>query len=105
MCSDEHDCKVGVGDAWLARWVPQILASRPYRSGGTALFITYDEGSVNDNRVYTVIASPFTRKGAVSHIAFTHYSLLKTQESLLGVRCLGRACNPETASMRNPFGL
>jgi hypothetical protein len=96
-----------VGDAWLARWVPRILASHTYRAGGTVLFIIYDEGSEEDmdNRVYTVVASSFTRKATVSHIAFTHYSLLKTQESLLGLRCLGHACDPETASMRNPFGL
>ena len=94
-----------VGDAWLARWVPKILASRAYRSGGTALFITYDEGSGSDNRVYTVVATPTTRKGTVSHAAFTHYSLLKTQESLLGLRCLGHACDAGTASMRTAFGL
>jgi phosphatidylinositol-3-phosphatase len=105
LCNDEHDCAIRVGDAWLARWVPKILASRAYRAGGTALFITYDEGSDSDNRVYTVVVSPTTRKGTVSHAAFTHYSLLKTQESLLGLRCLGHACAVGTASMRNAFGL
>jgi hypothetical protein len=105
LCSDEHNCAISAGDAWLARWVPQILASHAYRAEGTALFIVYDEGSGKDNRVYTVVASPFTRKGTISHVAFTHYSLLKTQESLLGLRCLAHACDPETASMRKPFGL
>jgi phosphatidylinositol-3-phosphatase len=105
LCNDEHDCSISVGDAWLARWVPKILASRAYRAGGTALFITYDEGSDSDNRVYTVVASPTTRKGTVSHAVFTHYSLLKTQQSLLGLRCLGHACDAGTASMRTAFGL
>ncbi len=105
LCNDEHDCGISVGDAWLARWVPKILASRAYRTGGTALFITYDEGSADDNHVYTVVASPYTRKATVSDIAFTHYSLLKTQENLLGLRCLGHACDPATATMRHPFGL
>ena len=105
LCHDEHDCSISVGDAWLARWVPKILASLVYKAGGTALFITYDEGSGSDNRVYTVVASPTTRKGTVSHAAFTHYSLLKTQESLLGLRCLGHACDAGTASMRTAFGL
>jgi hypothetical protein len=36
LCNDEHDCESSVGDAWLAHWVPQILASRAYRTGGTA---------------------------------------------------------------------
>ena len=107
LCNDEHDCEVSVGDSWLARWVPRILASRSYRSGSTALFITYDEGEGEgkDNHVYTVVVSAFTRKGTVSHVAFTHYSLLKTQERLLGLRCLGHACDPATASMRRAFGL
>ena len=107
LCNDEHDCEISVGDAWLARWVPKILASRSYKTGSTALFITYDEGEGEgkDNHVYTVVVSPFTRKGTVSHVAYTHYSLLKTQESLLGLRCLAHACDPETASMRRAFGL
>jgi phosphatidylinositol-3-phosphatase len=105
LCNDEHDCGLEVGDAWLARWVPKILASRGYRAGGTALFITYDEGSNEDNHVYTVVVSPTTRQGTVAHAAFTHYSLLKTQEGLLGLRCLGHACDSGTRSMRAPFGL
>ncbi len=105
LCNDEHDCPVGVGDTWLARWVPRILASRAYRTGGTALFVTYDEGSQDDNRVYTVVVSPSTPRGTVSQVAFSHYSLLQTQESLLGLGCLAHACDPGTASMRKPFGL
>jgi hypothetical protein len=30
---------------------------------------------------------------------------LKTQQSLLGLRCLGHACDAGTASMRTAFGL
>jgi phosphatidylinositol-3-phosphatase len=105
LCNDEHDCSISAGDAWLARWVPRILASRSYRVGGTALFITYDEGTQADNRVYTVVVSPSTREGTVSDVAFTHYALLKTEESLLGLRCLGHACDPGTATMRKQFGL
>ena len=105
VCNDEHDCSISIGDRWLAQWVPQILASRSYKTGGTALFIVYDEGSPTDNHVYSVIASPSTRRGTVSHIAFTHYSLLKTQESMLGLPCLGHACDSTTASMRRPFNL
>ena len=31
------------GDAFLARWIPRITASRAYRGGRTAIFITWDE--------------------------------------------------------------
>jgi phospholipase C len=105
MCNDEHDCDVATGDAWLRAWVPAILDSPAYRRGKTALFITYDEGSRSDNRVYTVVVSPYTKRGTVSTVRFDHYSLLATQEALLGLPCLGHACDPETRSMRAAFGL
>jgi phospholipase C len=44
LCHDTHDCSVTAGDRWLADEVSQIVGSRAYRAGRTALFITYDEG-------------------------------------------------------------
>jgi phosphatidylinositol-3-phosphatase len=105
LCHDEHDCSIATGDAWLRLWVPRILESRAYRKGGTALFVTYDEGTILDNRVYTVVASPSTPPGTVVSTTFSHYSLLKTAESMLGLRCLARACDHATASMRAAFRL
>ncbi|HZR93994.1 MAG TPA: alkaline phosphatase family protein [Gaiellaceae bacterium] len=105
LCHDEHDCSVATGDAWLRRYVPRILRSRAYRAGGTALFVTYDEGTGADNRVYTVVASATTRPGTVVSTRFDHYSLLRTIESLLGLPCLAHACGSGTASMRAGFGL
>jgi phosphatidylinositol-3-phosphatase len=104
-CHNEHDCGISPGDAWLARLVPQITASPAYAKGDTALFITYDEGSDTDNRVYTVVVSPYTNPGTIVDMRFSHYSLLKTQESMLGLPCLGHACDSSTASMRRAFGL
>jgi phospholipase C len=103
ICQDEHSCAVAFGDRWLRAWIPKILASPAYRAGTTALFLTYDEGA-SDNRVYTVVASPPVKPGTTSRARFDHYSLLKTQESLLGLRCLGHACDSATASMRKAFG-
>jgi phosphatidylinositol-3-phosphatase len=102
-CNDEHDCSVETGDSWLRRWVTRIIASPVYSRGGTAIFITYDEGSDEDNHVYTAVVSPYTSAGTKSSRRFDHYSLLKTQESMLGLPCLGRACS--AASMRSAFGL
>jgi phosphatidylinositol-3-phosphatase len=103
LCNDEHGCGISTGDAWLRTWVGKIVQSAAYRKGGTALFITYDEGEGSDQRVYTVVASPYTRPRTVSGKRFTHYSQLRTTENLLGLRCLGRACGAE--SMARPFGL
>ena len=104
-CNDEHDCAVLTGDTWLRRWVQRIVASPAYLRGATALFITYDEGSDADNHVYTAVVSPYTAPGTTSAKPFDHYSLLKTQEQMLGLACLGHACDSATASMRSAFGL
>ncbi len=104
LCSDEHDCPVAPGDAWLARWVPRIMSTPAYRSGQTALFITYDEDDHQEgNRVYTVVAARSVRPGTVSRRPFTHYSLLRTQEQLLGLPALGRAA--AATSMASAFHL
>lgn len=101
LCNDMHDCPVGTGDAWLARWVPRILSGSDYRSGRTALFITFDEAEDRSNRVVTVVVAPSTRPGTRSAARFTHYSLLKTTEDMLGLPHLGHA----GASMLRAFRL
>ncbi len=64
LCSDEHNCGVANGDAWLARWIPRLTSSAVYRRGATAIFITYDEDDYGeDNRVYTVVVARSVRPG------------------------------------------
>jgi phospholipase C len=104
LCSDEHDCDVSDGDRWLSQWVPRTLRSPAYRDGTTVLFITYDEDDhAESNRVYTVVVAPSVAPGTVSGEPFTHYSLLRTQEELLGVPLLDQAAS--AASMRAAFRL
>lgn len=103
LCNDEHDCPVDTGDRWLQAWVPRILASPAYRRGGTALFVTYDEGTGSDNRVYTVVVAPSVPPGTVVGSQFDHYSLLRTIEQMLGLPCLADAC--AAAPMDRPFHL
>jgi hypothetical protein len=105
LCNDMHDCSVATGDAWLKRWVPRITASRGYEAGRTALFVTWDENDGSSgNRVAAIVVSPSTRPGTTSAVAFTHYSLLRTTEQLLGISThLGHAAT--APSMRAAFGL
>ena len=101
---DEHDASVAVGDDWLHEWVPKIINSASYATGDTALFITYDESEGgSSNRIYTVVVAPSVGHGTVSEDKFTHYSLLRTWEKMLGEDCLGRACRAHT--MIKAFGL
>jgi hypothetical protein len=112
------------GDGWLGDWITLIAATPEYRSGDTAIFVTWDEGSGSDSRhgercadaahadarnypscwVATLVITPSTRPGTRSSTDFSHYSLLRTTEDMLGIRVhLGHAGDPTTASMRAAF--
>jgi hypothetical protein len=104
-----HNGTIADGDSWLARHLPAILNSRQYRSGTTAVFITWDEragGYPVENcvanttdascRVATIVVSRSTPAGARSGTLFNHYSLLGTAEQLLGVPRLGQASSYPT---------
>ena len=104
VCNDMHSCPVATGDAWLKRMVPTILSSSQYQSGSLVLFITIDENNQqSSNRVPTIVIAPSVRRGTRVNVHFTHYSLLRTSETLLHVALLGAA---RTApSMVVPFHL
>lgn len=104
VCDDMHSCPVATGDAWLRRFVPLILSCPQYQARSLVLFITFDESdSSASNQVPTLVIAPSTRKGERVGTRFTHYSLLRTTETLLHVGLLGQA---RTApSMVAPFHL
>jgi hypothetical protein len=108
------------GDAWLRRWVTTIAASSAYRNENTAIFVTFDEGKVLTKpsnlqedclqtrgptcHVATIVATPFI-KARKDRTFYTTYSLLKTNQELLGLTpLLGHAADPSTASMRRSLG-
>ncbi len=104
ICDDMHSCPVAIGDAWLRRIVPSILASSQYQSRSLVLVITFDENdSMASNRVPTLVIAPSTPRGERVAIRFTHYSLLKTTEALLHLGLLGEARTAR--SMIVPFHL
>lgn len=104
VCNDMHSCAVTVGDAWLRRIVPGIVASAQYQSRSLALFITFDESnSESSNRVPTIVVAPSVPRGLRVNVSLTHYSLLRTTESLLHVPLLGAARTAR--SMIAPFHL
>jgi phosphatidylinositol-3-phosphatase len=105
LCSDTHNCSVQTGDSWLARWVSTITMSPTYRAGRTVLFITWDENDgALGNHVAAIVVSPYTMPRTRSALPFSHYSLLRTTEELLGIRRhLGDAAGAQ--SMSHVFGL
>ena len=106
LCNDMHSCPIAIGDAWLHRWITEIVGSTAYRSLTTVLFVTFDEGNARSNRVVTLVISPTTPPGTRASTRFDHYSLLKTTEQLLGVPTrLGHTADASTLSMRTAFHL
>ncbi|MFL5826759.1 MAG: alkaline phosphatase family protein [Thermoleophilaceae bacterium] len=104
-CNDTHDCSLRTGDAWLSKWLAKIFATPQYRSNTTAVFLTWDENDGGPgNGVPTIVVSPSTAPGRKSGLRFTHYSMLRTTQELLGLQpLLGHARS--APSMRAAFGL
>ena len=99
-----------LGDAFLRSWVGRITASPSYRSGSTAIFVTWDEGNFSLQprdpqylNVLTIVIAPSVARGATSNVAASHYSLLRTTEELLHLPLLGNASS--ASSLREPFHL
>jgi phospholipase C len=115
LIDDSHDGSVADGDRWLRTTVSLIVASSSYRSGTTALFVTWDEGEGGTSsncaanttdrgcHVVTIVVAPSTPAGTRSAVLFNHYSLLRTTEDLLGVAPLGQAAS--ATPMETAFAL
>jgi hypothetical protein len=95
-----------LSDSFLRDWTTKIFASRAYRSGGTAIFVTWDEDSTFENalcptlacdHLATIVISPSVRPRTRVATPLSHYSLLRTTEELLGLRrYLGQAASAKS---------
>jgi acid phosphatase len=96
LCNDMHDCSVTTGDHWLHNFIAPLLTVED-----TAIFIVFDEGTSNADRggnVALIVAGTAVRRHSVFKAATSHYGLLRTIESALGLPLLGhaRAATPLT---------
>lgn len=91
-------------DQLLSDWVPAITGSAEYRAGKVAVFITWDQGLTDpvagepcadrshaDPAAYPGCQVAFIAVGPATGAArssddFTHYSLLRTTEEMLGLK-------------------
>jgi hypothetical protein len=90
-------------DHFLRAWMRTILASKAYAAGTTAVFVTWDEDARFERRLCpaldcdhlaTIVVSPSIPAGTRSDAVFSHYSLLRTTEDMLGLRGhLGKAAS------------
>lgn len=102
----------GAADAFLARWVPQILASPAYKEDGL-LVVTFGAANPTTSEaapapttapaddtlhVGTLLVSRFLSAGSTNSTTYDPYSLLRTTEDLFGLANLGLAGDEKTAS-------
>ena len=83
-----HSCPISSGDSWLASNVPLILNSPAFKTTNSLLVITWDEGNLSNNIVGAIFAGSDAKAGARSSVSYNHYSLLKTIETLWGLKPL-----------------
>jgi phosphatidylinositol-3-phosphatase len=126
LCNDGHDepnCVDGKpggmkgADAFLKIWVPRIMDSPAYKTGGM-LIITFDEAEATGNSADAsaccnqppgpntpnpggpvpgsgggltggVILSPWVREGSINSTPYNHYALLRSIQALFGLGPLG----------------
>jgi hypothetical protein len=106
-------CPAGVAegpaaaDAFLSKWVPQILASPAYKENGL-LIVTFaaanppaaepTSSSVDPLRVGALLLSHFVAPGSTDATPFDTYSLLRSSEDLFGLEHLGLAAPAKVKS-------
>ena len=92
-CADMEGCGIRAGDEFLAAELGAIERSPAWRTQRSLAIITFDEDGYDHEhpaqRVATlVLGSRGVRQGYVSHVRYTHYSLLRTIEAALGLGTL-----------------
>src|SRR5262252_6241736 len=94
-CADMEGCGIRAGDRFLATELGAIMRSPAWRTQRSLAIITFDEDGYDHEhpaqRVLTLmLGSDGVRPGYVSHVRYTHYSLLRTIEGALGLGTLTR---------------
>ncbi len=97
------------GDIELEALVSAIKASPVWTKEKTAIVIVWDENDYSQapvtNQVVLIVDRNYGHQGVQSTNYYTHFSLLKTVETALGLPCLNHACDASTAVMSDLFGL
>ncbi|TLZ97002.1 MAG: hypothetical protein E6J96_06955, partial [Methanobacteriota archaeon] len=87
-CNNMHSCSVAHGDAWIASWVPALLAAMAGKKA--ALLITFDEGYTTPPYIFTAFIGTAANLAYKSSAAYSHYSFSKLLEDVWGGGNLGQ---------------
>jgi phosphatidylinositol-3-phosphatase len=91
LCDDMHDCSVSTGDTWLKNHLGGYATWA--RTHNSLLVVTFDEDDRSaSNQIPTLFYGAHVATGSYSeHI--THYTVLRTLESLRGLGCTANSCS------------
>lgn len=102
LCHDMHNCSVQVGDKWLSVEVPKILESKAFKDNRSLLILTWDEGTIFNDHIPTVLVGHSIKVGFQTNKYYSHYSLLHTIQILWGLGTLANTEKP-TSPMSDIF--
>jgi hypothetical protein len=105
VCPKGTKSQLALGDEWAGQTLPAIFESPQYQDGSTIVFVVWDQGGKTISHTALIVVSPYISPGATTAVALTHYSLLKTTETYLGVPLLGEAGDVDTSSLVGLLGL
>ncbi len=95
------------GDVTVRRLVTAIHKSPAWQQGRNAIVLLWDENDYslapNTNQVLAVVDTNYGTHGVQSARFYTHFSLLKSIESGLGLPCLNHACDANVNVMSDLF--
>jgi phospholipase C len=92
LCNDMHDCAPGVSDQWMRVWLAKLLAGPNYRSGDTAIFVMWDEGTYGSaipNMVIAPTATPQTVSTTMDDMAAARATLAMLGVPSASLPCIG----------------
>jgi len=97
-----------LGDVAVRRIVTAIKQSPVWSQGQNAIVVLWDEDdysiSPTVNSVLLIVDTNYGSHGVSSNTFYTHFSLLKSIESGLGLPCLNHACDSGVNVMSDLFG-
>jgi hypothetical protein len=98
---------ISAGDVTLQKLVTAIHASPVWAKGHTAIVVVWDENDYytapETNQVVLTVDTNYGPHGITSNKFYTHFSLLRSIESGLGLPCLNHACDANVKPMSDLF--
>ena len=108
LCHDMHGASgcpdsngIRAGDSWLGENLPPILAFAEAHAG--VVFVLWDEGDSSGHLPFLALG-PHVKPGYAGSVTYSHSSVLKTVEEMLGLPILSTVASVDDLSDRSVAG-